>query len=802
VTILPSPIPHPRDYQPWDLPGWARDAVESAAGPRWPEGDETATWDVADRWYALARLLAEPRLDAIAAAGQVIAGYGADGFVHAWHRLADDDNAPLNSLLEIGHEIGTMVEQCGSHIERAKLAAWIELGALATELTGMSAAAAVLPPGAAPVAAAGLIAATRTAIQQVFEDLAEQLGQQATRTVAGPDPVSDLVLPRTGDVSLSSSGPAPLHGRDSRAGGSIASVLPPAPASVELAIGPLHVAASAVQRIDPRDIGRSLPPDPPPIDPRHVAYALVPPDQPLVDPGHAAIPLSPQSVDPRHAATALWPADQAPADPRSGEPTAAPLPSGPAPDQPSSNPSLSGWTYSGSSLPGPMVSSPLTSTPAPDAGPATDALSPLDHPIAPPGPPVTSPGHPPHAPGHPISAPVLPPHPPGQPLALSGLAPAGQPQVPPGRSPTQIGRPPAQPGPFPAPAGQPTVNQGVAVPDVTGLTPPPLRSPANSAPAAPQPTGTPTSPSASDPPPHEESDPTVFAIMTSFVAPAPAAPRSSKVRSPDPYAGRHGYPDHAAEQLATHAANARRAELEALHDEAERLRLQAARLHHMAGLARQVLLDWHVANLHDSSADTLLDRAERIGERIAHLENGTIPSAPPLVDDPTRHRSGTDTGPDPDEEQSPAPEPQPDDPPAPTPDPKVPQPAPSPIPSPRRPVDAEPRRDSGPSIGIVRLDGDGPRPADDPDLSRRTSQQLLAPLTRDPKITVAVADGRDVGLTIDAAVRGIRQAIKALGQGNLELPSGLPHELRLTVLTADGTSVTWQADTATITVSV
>jgi hypothetical protein len=63
---------------------------------------------VADRWYALGRLLAEPRLDAIAAADQVVAGYS--GFREAWRGLAEDEDSPLNSLLEIGHEIGTMVD--------------------------------------------------------------------------------------------------------------------------------------------------------------------------------------------------------------------------------------------------------------------------------------------------------------------------------------------------------------------------------------------------------------------------------------------------------------------------------------------------------------------------------------------------------------------------------------------------------------------------------------------------------------------------------------------------------------------
>jgi hypothetical protein len=70
--------------------------------------------------------------------------------------------------------------------------------------------------------------------------------------------------------------------------------------------------------------------------------------------------------------------------------------------------------------------------------------------------------------------------------------------------------------------------------------------------------------------------------------------------------------------------------------------------------------------------------------------------------------------------------------------------------------------------------------------------------SRGPAITAAIADGRGAGLTIDAAVRGIRQALATLRQTSPELSPGL----RLTVLTADGTSVTWRADTEVINVSV
>ena len=62
---------------------------------------------------------------------------------------------------------------------------------------------------------------------------------------------------------------------------------------------------------------------------------------------------------------------------------------------------------------------------------------------------------------------------------------------------------------------------------------------------------------------------------------------------------------------------------------------------------------------------------------------------------------------------------------------------------------------------------------------------------------MAYADGRDAGLTIDEAVRGIRLAVEALRQNGRQ-PSPA---LRLTVLAADGTSITWRADTGAINVS-
>jgi hypothetical protein len=185
VSVLPSPVPHPLDYCPWDLPGWAYEALEWVVGFQWPDGNEAETWDVADRWYALAQTLAGPRDEAHQAAGQIISGYGGSGvtveaFMAAWAKVSDDENAPLNALLSISHELGKLVEECGCDIEGAKIEAWIELGIFVIELIGMAVAVA-LTLGAASPAAGGLIAATRIAIQQIFKKLIAQLSRKAVK---------------------------------------------------------------------------------------------------------------------------------------------------------------------------------------------------------------------------------------------------------------------------------------------------------------------------------------------------------------------------------------------------------------------------------------------------------------------------------------------------------------------------------------------------------------------------------------------------------------------------------------------
>ncbi|MFC8296665.1 toxin glutamine deamidase domain-containing protein [Micromonospora orduensis] len=185
MSVLPSPIPHPLDYAPWDVPGWIYEALDWVVGVQWPEGDERAVWDVADRWYAVAAVLAGPHSDAATAAGEVRAGYGGVGavdaaFEAAWRGIAEGADAPLPVLLAVTSDLGRLVEECGCDIEGAKLEVWIELGILVIELLTV-AVAAVLTAGAASPAAGAAITATRLLIQQIFRRLMGQLASKSLR---------------------------------------------------------------------------------------------------------------------------------------------------------------------------------------------------------------------------------------------------------------------------------------------------------------------------------------------------------------------------------------------------------------------------------------------------------------------------------------------------------------------------------------------------------------------------------------------------------------------------------------------
>ncbi|MEU1837595.1 toxin glutamine deamidase domain-containing protein [Micromonospora chersina] len=183
--MLPSPIPHPLDYCPWDVPGWIYEALDWVVGVEWPEGDERAVWNLADQWYGVADVLAGPRNDATTAAGEVRSGYGGVGLVAqafdvAWGKVAEGEDAPLHVLVAATGELGRLVDSCGCDIEGAKLEAWIELGILVVELLSL-AVATVLTMGAASPAAGAAITASRVAVQQIFKRLVAQLARKAVK---------------------------------------------------------------------------------------------------------------------------------------------------------------------------------------------------------------------------------------------------------------------------------------------------------------------------------------------------------------------------------------------------------------------------------------------------------------------------------------------------------------------------------------------------------------------------------------------------------------------------------------------
>ncbi|MEU4527715.1 toxin glutamine deamidase domain-containing protein [Micromonospora ureilytica] len=185
MSVLPSPIPHPLDHAPWDVPGWIYEALDWVVGVQWPEGNERAVWDLADQWYAVASVLAGPHADAAAAAVEVHNGYGAVGavdaaFEAAWRGIAEGADAPLPVLLAVTADLGRLVEECGCDIEGAKLEVWIELGILVVELLSV-AVAAVLTAGAATPAAGVAVTATRLLVQQIFKRLMGQLASKSLK---------------------------------------------------------------------------------------------------------------------------------------------------------------------------------------------------------------------------------------------------------------------------------------------------------------------------------------------------------------------------------------------------------------------------------------------------------------------------------------------------------------------------------------------------------------------------------------------------------------------------------------------
>ncbi|GIF66071.1 hypothetical protein Ais01nite_41060 [Asanoa ishikariensis] len=179
--MLPSPIPHPLETLPWEVPGWAHECLEWVIGVQWPDGDERAVWNVADAWYAASADLSTVSAESAVAASAVSAGYAgpaATAFADEWHGL----ETTLAQLPGAFTDLGAAVESCGAEIEAAKIEVWIEVVLLVIELLALAVAMA-LTAGAASPAAVAAAAATRAAIHRIFGRLVVRLSRPFGRVL-------------------------------------------------------------------------------------------------------------------------------------------------------------------------------------------------------------------------------------------------------------------------------------------------------------------------------------------------------------------------------------------------------------------------------------------------------------------------------------------------------------------------------------------------------------------------------------------------------------------------------------------
>ncbi|WP_236718587.1 toxin glutamine deamidase domain-containing protein [Actinoplanes sp. TFC3] len=85
----------------------------------------------------------------------------------------------------------------------------------------------------------------------------------------------------------------------------------------------------------------------------------------------------------------------------------------------------------------------------------------------------------------------------------------------------------------------------------------------------------------------------------------------------------------------------------------------------------------------------------------------------------------------------------------------------------------------------------------DGDLSRRVDRHIRDAFGQDPRITVVLVDGREAGLTLEGALRGIRRALGAWRHHGRQLRP----EDRMFILLGDGRQVTWRGDSEAVDVS-
>jgi Papain fold toxin 1, glutamine deamidase len=444
MTSLPRPVPHPLDHFPVEVPPWAYDALEWVIGFDWPEGDESATWDVADRWYALASALSAPHDAAFAAASRIISGYVSDGlpaegFLDAWQRLAGDDEAPLNALLQITHEVGGLVEESARQLEAAKLEAWIELGLFLTDLTGLALTNALVRGAASPAAGARIADAGHT-VRQIFQRLLELFEKATPIAPSGtpesrPDPgdatrrlVPDPARPPGGRaISLAGLPPAVRKEAPEPAGGGS-----PAPAD--------SPRVGAARRDEPLAAGRAELPPPP-------ARKEAPTSGPEVRRRLMVNKVAPAATSPKQPAD---PTDTSPPHARAPLPARAPLS---APTPPSDSAPSPDQAPPSSPTPFPAAAPSLAGTPLPAAAPSP-AGTPL--PAAAPSPAGT-----PLPAAAPLPAPPRPPRPAPTPSADQASSSSPAPSAPrafspsptsaPGQDSSLRRTPSSVPGPAPTP---------------------------------------------------------------------------------------------------------------------------------------------------------------------------------------------------------------------------------------------------------------------------------------------------------------------------------------------------------------
>ncbi|GIF95243.1 toxin glutamine deamidase domain-containing protein [Catellatospora citrea] len=195
MSWLPSPIPHPLSY--FDAPGWMKECLDWVIGMDWPEGDEQATWDLADDWYAVAGDLADPLTESERAALDAVAAFGgAEGKVaaaikDAWGQIGSgNEKSALQAAAYVAGALGEMLEGGGCDIQGAKLEYYIELGLLLIELIAL-AVAAFFTFGASTAAAGPACMATRFAIKEILKRLLKSLVERGIKR-ALKDKLKDL----------------------------------------------------------------------------------------------------------------------------------------------------------------------------------------------------------------------------------------------------------------------------------------------------------------------------------------------------------------------------------------------------------------------------------------------------------------------------------------------------------------------------------------------------------------------------------------------------------------------------------